>query len=73
MDVAGQLKADERDLPGHRVEGLLAQPGIARGNQAKDGYQDKEQREHRHEGGMGEVPGQGAPVVVSVLLDDPER
>ncbi len=65
--------ADQRDLLSHRVERLLAQPRVAGRNQAKDRYQDKEQREHRHEGGMGEVPGQRAPVVVPVLLDDPEH
>ena len=50
MDVAGELMADQRDLPSHRVQRLMAQRRVAGGNQAKDGHQDQQQREQGDEG-----------------------
>jgi hypothetical protein len=49
MDAAGELMADQRHLPGHRVQRLLAQRRVAGGNQANDGHQDQQQREQAHE------------------------
>lgn len=45
MDVAGELMADQRDLPGYDVQNLLAQRGVAGGNKAQDGHHDEQQRD----------------------------
>jgi hypothetical protein len=55
MDVTGELMADQRDLPGHGVQNLLAQREVAGGNQAKDGHQDEQQREQGNEACMSKV------------------
>ena len=49
VDVAGELMADQRDLPGHRVQCPLPQRGVAGRHQGEEGHQDQQQREQGDE------------------------
>jgi hypothetical protein len=71
--VTGQLVADQRKLPGDRIQHILAQRRVAGRDEAEDRHQDEQQREHRDERGVRKASGQGAAVVVAVLLDHPDH
>ena len=72
MDVAYQCGADQRELPGYRVQHRVPHRRGARGDRDQRRDQDHQQRKHRDKGGMSQVGGQHAAVVVAVLLDHAE-
>jgi len=72
MDVADECLADKRELLRDGVQHRVPQGRGTGRYRHQDRHQDHQQREHRDERGVSQIRGEGATIVVAVLLDHTE-
>ena len=70
VDVVLEVGADHGELAKGRVDDVVLQRRVPVQDDAHPGDQHQQQREHGEEGGIGDLSGQPAGLIVGVLADD---